>query len=223
MAWRALSLSLASVAGWAVPPRRSAGRSRRTRAGGVIGRSTPTIAPGVGPSGRRSASWLHPVLRGYVAARLREDWSPEQIAGVLIFGPCRHPRYRDAAGHSSWPLTQRVPSRSMRRSKNGRVYRCHSSRHSPDGARPALRRWLASMASSWAMCGCCGQQGGMSRPMPQPYSWLTEAATSSSHPHTCRTSMKASQSHGRSARCGPRPSPAEPGASRGRLVRAPAT
>jgi IS30 family transposase len=25
----------------------------------------------------------HPVLRGYVAARLREDWSPEQIAGVL--------------------------------------------------------------------------------------------------------------------------------------------
>jgi len=25
----------------------------------------------------------NPVLRGYVAARLREDWSPEQIAGVL--------------------------------------------------------------------------------------------------------------------------------------------
>jgi IS30 family transposase len=30
----------------------------------------------------------HPVLRGYVAARLREDWSPEQIAGVL---KNRHP------------------------------------------------------------------------------------------------------------------------------------
>jgi IS30 family transposase len=32
----------------------------------------------------------NPVLRGYVAARLREDWSPEQIAGVL--------RKRHAAG-----------------------------------------------------------------------------------------------------------------------------
>lgn len=30
----------------------------------------------------------NPVLRGYVAARLREDWSPEQIAGVLAK---RHP------------------------------------------------------------------------------------------------------------------------------------
>jgi IS30 family transposase len=30
----------------------------------------------------------NPVLRGYVAARLREDWSPEQIAGAL---QKRHP------------------------------------------------------------------------------------------------------------------------------------
>lgn len=37
---------------------------------------------------KKCALAKNPVLRGYVAARLKEDWSPEQIAGVL---KKRHP------------------------------------------------------------------------------------------------------------------------------------
>src|SRR3712207_7483536 len=43
----------------------------------------PMTGPGGGPAGRRPACWRNPALRAYVAARLGEDWSPEQIAGVL--------------------------------------------------------------------------------------------------------------------------------------------
>lgn len=44
--------------------------------GGLINRSASTISRGV-------ARNKNPVLRGYLAARLRDDWPPAQIAGRL--------------------------------------------------------------------------------------------------------------------------------------------